>query len=389
MRGLCVRVKATPARVAPTARTPAEPARRGGSPTHRRTPQQALPVGLDQSNRGELGGATGHPAPDNDSSEVNGTGRRPRQAQHPQPFRRSSADSHHRLPAFTLPPPRQLTACHRRAGGGAAPGPMHLHGCSGPGNATEARQPQTPVFGLPADQVQPQFSHRFAGPSLRPEKGRGAATSPTHHQALRKPAAAAGWTLTGSCLRIYQRSPLPSSGREKAEAGSPAPSLPAFECRWPPPATGLCPAESSFTVLAPRGQRPPQPARPSQAAVWLKLENTGRRTVPSDRKRARAPGKAPPQRPPSAPLRRLSRRPCSRSSALLRAPVTTSSHSTGKHVRAPGRLQECRTSPPGRPANDTGFYDDVTGGSARQRPLRQLRGSGGAIRSTSQPPKCG
>ena len=204
-------------------------------------------------------------------------------------------------------------------------------------------------------------------------------------------AAAAGWTLTGSWPRIDQHSLLPSSGpRGPGESRGRLDSPRSSSVRVPAAAAGhralpcgihLCLSHQS--VHSHRSLPDPR-RRPAGC-----LENTGRQPCRTDRKQAKPPGKPPPQRPPSAPLRRLSRRHCSRSLALLRAPVTTTSYSTGDHVPAPGRLQECRPCPPGRPANDTDFYDDVTGGSEKQRPLRQLRESGGAIRSTSQTQKCG
>ena len=64
--------------------------------------------------------------------EVNGTGGRPRQAQLPQLFQRSSAGNHHRLPVFARPTGNRLPS----RGGlekGNAPGPMPHTGVRGRG----------------------------------------------------------------------------------------------------------------------------------------------------------------------------------------------------------------------------------------------------------------
>ncbi|KAM9654172.1 uncharacterized protein ACIBXB_009573, partial [Morphnus guianensis] len=183
----------------------------------------------------------------------------------------------------------------------------------------------------------PSRLHRAAGhrdrlplarSGLRPEKkGRGAAPSPTHPRALRSrrqprwagrsQAAALAYTSTHLCHHRALR------GRGKADTGSTPPVFqrssagsrrrpPGFALRNPP------------LPLAPVGQQPPEPAGPSRAAGWLTWKTPGDNHAKQSNEPSHQ-GKPPP-RPPSAPLRRLSRRHCTRSLALLHAPVTTTSY---------------------------------------------------------------
>lgn len=187
--------------------------------------------------------------------------------------------------------------------------PVRSPGSRGLGEAAAGtRAPQPSASGCRP----PGTSCHSARSSLWPEKRRGAATSPTHHQALRsrrRPRrAGCSW---GSGPRIHQRSPLPSSG-------PPRPGESRGRYRLHP---------GVRVPVAAAGHR----ALPSKSNFYTVLASDGQRSLPGSRRcpsglfgrAGRQVGKPPPQRLLSAPLCRLNCGPCSCSLALLGAPLTT------------------------------------------------------------------
>ena len=323
--------------------------------------------------------------------------------------------------------------------------PRRHRALGGRGKPRQARNPRPSAFGCRPPRPAAALSARFAGPGLGPaeKKGRGAATSPVLRSPFTEPSGAPrsqgkarhhGPPTYGSSRQKEDEAPPPtpapssgSRGPGKAAAGS---KPPAVCVRLPATATGrrsLRPLRGPRLRAGVKGRgaaslahaAPLGPPEPGQAAAGSKPPVVCLRHMPAvSSHHHRAPcgtgEEKPPQRlhplfpglarssagdhrrPPVFALdprggvrRSLSCRSANgRSLALLRRRVTARSYSTDRYVAAPRKSQDGRLRPRGRRASDADFYDDVTGGSEEQRPLRQLRGSGGDNRSTAQPRKC-